>query len=52
MDEEIDNLVHIDWMYPDGVHAREELRLLEPDSRNYDDPCPCGNCRRDRRESA
>ena len=35
-------IAHICWLYPDGIHTREELRRLEPDRRDYDKPCPCG----------
>ena len=39
-DETLRQVVHIGWMYPDGVHTREQLRVLEPNQRDYDEPCP------------
>lgn len=38
----IKDIQHTRWLYPDGIHTRYELRILEPDSRNYSSPCPCG----------
>lgn len=38
-EDTIRNVRHISWLFPDGVHSREELRILE--RRDYDAPCPC-----------
>lgn len=41
-EDTIRNAEHVGWLFPDGVHTREELRVLEPGRRDYDTPCPCG----------
>ena len=41
-EDTIRNIQHAGWLYPDGIHTREQLRLLEPGRRDYDAPCPCG----------
>lgn len=44
-EDTIANITHVGWLYPDGVHTREELRQLEPGRRNYDAPCKCRDCK-------
>lgn len=48
----IDEAAHIGWLYPDGIHTREELRILEPGRRDYESPCPCRPCTKDREEKS
>jgi hypothetical protein len=41
-EDTIRNMQHTAWLFPDGVHTRDVLRLTEPGRRDYDSPCPCG----------
>ncbi|HEY1700756.1 MAG TPA: hypothetical protein VGG75_13670 [Trebonia sp.] len=40
-EDTIKDIQHVSWYWPDGIHTRDELRVLEPGRRNYDSPCPC-----------
>lgn len=42
IDDSIRNIQHVSWWWPDGIHTRAELAILEPGRRDYDAPCPCG----------
>ena len=45
----IADIEHVGWHWPDGIHTKAELDVLEPGRRTtLPDACPCRNCARDR----